>query len=131
MTNTFNPARLAEYEIQTLTERIAENEVVYGPGCRPELRERLAAAKERLAAITAHAAATALQRFEIHKVRVAEGGVVHVAFYPNEGPECGAKPADPTRSYVQYLGKTNAYSLAGPDTCARCRASVARWWRDV
>ena len=32
--------------ISQLTARIAENEAVYGSGCRPELRARLAAAKE-------------------------------------------------------------------------------------
>jgi hypothetical protein len=36
-------------EIDTLTERLAANEVVYGPGCRPELRERLAEAETVLA----------------------------------------------------------------------------------
>lgn len=36
----------ATYVISELSKRIEENEKIWGPGCRPELRERLAAAQE-------------------------------------------------------------------------------------
>jgi hypothetical protein len=35
----------AQIEVANLPARIAENEAVYGPGCRPELRARLATAQ--------------------------------------------------------------------------------------
>jgi hypothetical protein len=122
--------RQAEYDIATLTERIAENEVIYGPGCRPELRERLAAAHRRLAAVQADADATARQRFTLQKIRITAGGAVHLSWGLDYGATCGALPAGRAATYIQHLGATDAYRLAGSQTCGRCRKSVDRWWNE-
>ena len=44
-----NTVHMARNDIKELTERIAANEEIHGPGCRPELRWELAVAHEIVA----------------------------------------------------------------------------------
>jgi len=46
------PLEIERYRAQMLRDRIAENEAIYGPGCRPELRERLADHEATIARMT-------------------------------------------------------------------------------
>lgn len=55
--------RTEQYLAETLRQRIAENEATYGPGCRPELRERLAQHERNVAALTPKPVSTS--RYEI------------------------------------------------------------------
>lgn len=47
-----NDLTIERYRAAMLRERIADNEAVYGPGCRPELRERLAEHERTIASMT-------------------------------------------------------------------------------
>jgi len=122
----------AVYDVDTLTERIAANERLWGPGCRPELRERLAEAKARVAAAEEQAASHLLQNRPVRLLRLSDSpdAKLHV-----EGEfaaaECGAyNRRDWADTGVVAGWRSAAQALAEVAVCGRCKASLRAWARN-
>lgn len=123
------PIQLAEYEIETLTERIAENEVYYGPGCRPELRARLRDAKRHLAYLHRQNELRILEGREVRPIRVTPEGKLHADDDFGQ-PECGAD-GDGVTWETSPFSTTNARSFIGrSDSCGRCIRSLEAWAKE-
>lgn len=142
--------RGAAADVATLPDRLAANEALWGPECRPELRERLATARatvERLRRVAERraddAAATRFdaERPAFNRLTLTDGGRVHLAWNDNgKNPVCGTWIADDPAAERSRLGG-GVYlweALRGTDCpgnanfrfCKRCTASVRAWWND-
>ena len=123
------------YEVKTLTERIAANEEIHGPGCRPELRERLAAAKRRIARREAEAQhrveANLLSSREVSYVRLSNSPSAKLHVVGDFGAECGAYDRSDWASDGTPAGWGNAYdAVRRTDVCGRCKASLIAWTKN-
>ena len=100
-------------ELATLPARIAENEAVYGPGCRPELRARLATAQARINTERVTHAAT-------YKTFITSPeGKTHLQGWTKGASLCNGNGFN---NDVIQMGETtlrNAYNL-----CERCERSA-------
>ena len=138
--------RSAEVDAASLPSRIAENEAVWGPGARPELRARLADATTTLArlertAIDRHDTAAA-HAFDadtgptFFAATLTDGGKSHLHWRDTEPgwTLCGANrwDADPMGTEIILKGTVRLWdALNGRGaSCARCTKSVNAWWNN-
>lgn len=139
--------RNAVVDIANLPDRIAENEAVWGPGARPELRARLAEAERTVERIEA-----AVQRRQererlyqldaeadaLNIVWLAEGGTPHLAWVGDDtNPICGAwLSSDWGRERARLGYSVRIWEVidgTGPESvnrCKRCTAGVRSWWNN-
>lgn len=137
--------RTATIEIANLPDRIAANEEIHGPGCRPELRDRLTQAQatvsrlERVAADRLeHEARTGFDsasRPTFFAATLTDGGRSHLHWHGEEPgwTLCGANrwDADPMGTEITHQGDRLLWHvLDGRDErlCGRCVASARAWW---
>jgi hypothetical protein len=130
----------ARYEVEALRDRIAANEEVWGPGCRPELRARLAVAEQELATAEARAevarAAQAQSDFlsglPVTLVRFSDapGAKVHVEGSDGGPAVCGAYDRAHDDRGGRFAARTDAArALRHHNLCGRCRTSLQAWAR--
>jgi hypothetical protein len=140
--------RGAAADVATLPDRLAANEERWGPGCRPELRERLATARatvERLRRAATeradHADATRFdaERAAFNRLTLTDGGREHLAWNDNgTNAVCGTWIANDPAALGARLGTAVRLweVLDGDDRpgaanrCRRCTAAVRAWWND-
>ena len=140
--------RDAAVDVALLPDRLAANEALWGPECRPELRERLATARatvERLRRVAEeradHAAATRFdaERPAFNRLTLTDGGREHLAWNDNGTHAiCGTWIADDPAAERARLGTGVRLweVLDGDDRpgaanrCRRCTAGVRAWWND-
>lgn len=141
--DTVNLRKQAEYDIETLTERIAANEVLWGPGCRPELRARLAAAEATIASLDRSdkrdaACGYDTERPAFNVVVLTDGGRSHLAWFGDDtNVVCGARIASDLGAERARIGaEVRLYEVldgtgAGYTArCKRCTAGVRAWWNN-
>ncbi len=138
--------RSAEADAANLPDRITANEAVHGPGSRPELRARLAAATDTLARLERTATnrhdTAAAHAFDadtgpaFFAATLTDGGKSHLHWRDDEPgwTLCGANrwDADPMGTEILVDGTARLWeALDGRGaSCARCTKSVNAWWNE-
>ena len=124
-----NPYQLAQYEVESLKERIAANEAIHGPGCRPELRARLRDAEARLRQMDRQAMLHMLDIRTVNPIRVTPGGKWH-ADDDFGDPECGADGDGETWETSRFNQMSGRDFIGRSDCCGRCARSLKAWAKE-
>lgn len=140
--------RGAAADVASLPDRLTANEALWGPECRPELRERLADARatvERLRRLaTDRAERDATVRFDaerpaFNRLTLVEGGREHLAWNDNgKNPICGSWLIDDPEGNQSWIGGRvflwealdGEARLGASNRCKRCTAGVRAWWNN-